>query len=43
MSEYRNKEYIESMGDVYYCILLFDTSMSADEMMDMAEEIINAR
>lgn len=31
------------MGDVYYCILSFDTSMSADEMMDMAEEIINAR
>ena len=31
------------MDDVYYCILSFDTGMSADEMMDMAEEIINAR
>ena len=31
------------MDDVYYCILSFDTSMSTDEMMDMAEEIINAR
>jgi hypothetical protein len=31
------------MGDVYYCMLSFDTNMNADEMMDMAEEIINAR
>ena len=31
------------MGDVYYCILSYDTDMNADEMMDMAEEIINAR
>ena len=31
------------MGDVYYCMLSFDTNMSADEMMDMAEEIITAR
>lgn len=31
------------MGDVYYCMLSFDTNMNADEMMDMAEEIINSR
>ena len=30
------------MGEVDYCILFFDTPMDADEMMDMAEEIINA-
>ncbi len=30
------------MGEVDYCILSFDTPMDADEMMDMAEEIINA-
>ena len=31
------------MDNVYYCILSWDNAMSADEMMDMAEEIINAR
>ena len=31
------------MGDVYYCMLSFDTNMNADEMMDMAEEIINSK
>ena len=30
------------IGEVDYCILSFDTPMDADEMMDMAEEIINA-
>ena len=30
------------MGEVDYSILSFDTPMDANEMMDMAEEIINA-
>jgi hypothetical protein len=46
-SEEREKHMISFAGfvldGVSYCILSSDTSMNADEMMDMAEEIINAR
>ena len=31
------------MDDVMYCMLSFDTNMTSEEMLDMAEEIITAR